>query len=184
MKDKNRVCPPEKAGSLDSFFRRIIHNPNRILKRFVKEGMVAVDIGCGPGHFSVEMAELVGQKGKVFAADLQTEMLKKLELKIKGKDIDKRIILHKCEKDKIGLNEKADFVLAFYMVHEVPSQEKLFSEIKAMLKEKGRVLIVEPNFQVSKKEFAETIGSAEKSGFRVLAKPRILFSRSAVLEKI
>jgi ubiquinone/menaquinone biosynthesis C-methylase UbiE len=118
-----RVCPVEKADSLDTRFRRWLQNPKRILKPYVKEGMTVLDFGCGPGFFSVGLAQMVGKAGRVIAADLQEGMLQKLSDKIKETELEDRIRLHKCEEDKIGISENVDFVLAFYIVHEVVNKD-------------------------------------------------------------
>ena len=76
--ERNRVCPVELANSLDSKIRSLIQNPRKILKPYIKEGMKVLDIGCGPGFFSVAIAEMVGKNGKVIAADMQEGMLQKL----------------------------------------------------------------------------------------------------------
>ena len=73
--ERNRICPVELAGSLDGKIRRWLQNPQRILAPFVKEGMTVLDVGCGPGFFSVELAKLVGRTGKVISVDLQQGML-------------------------------------------------------------------------------------------------------------
>ncbi len=179
--DKNRVCPVELAGSLDSKFRRWLQNPNKILAPYVKEGMIVLDIGCGPGFFSIEMAKIVGQKGKVIAADFQEGMLWKIHDKIMGTELEKIIHLHKTEKDKINVNEKVDFALAFYMVHEVPNKENLFKELKNILAAKGKLLVVEPPFHVSKKAFEATIRFAKSIGFSVIQDFKLSLGRYAVL---
>jgi len=92
------------------------------------------------------MAQLVGKSGRVIASDLQDGMLHKLRKKIQGTELEERIILHTCEEDKIGIVEQVDFILAFYMVHEIPHQDMFFKEIESMLKTNGLVLIVEPPF--------------------------------------
>jgi ubiquinone/menaquinone biosynthesis C-methylase UbiE len=74
-RQKNRVCPVSLAGGLDNKIRRWLQNPRKILAPYIQEGMTVLDIGCGPGFFSIEMAQLVGKSGKVFAADLQEGML-------------------------------------------------------------------------------------------------------------
>ncbi|MEA3513943.1 MAG: class I SAM-dependent methyltransferase [Nanoarchaeota archaeon] len=111
MEKKNkRVCPVENAGSLDNILRKWIHNPKKILGNYVEEGMVVLDIGCGPGLFSVEIAKMVGKTGKVIAADLQEGMLKKLRSKIRGKDIERGIKLHVSKKafeETINIAKKA-----------------------------------------------------------------------------
>jgi ubiquinone/menaquinone biosynthesis C-methylase UbiE len=184
MINDKRVCPVEIAGSLDSRVRTFFQNPRKILKPYILDGMIILDLGCGPGFFSIAMAEMVGKKGKIIAVDLQEGMLQKLKNKIKETKIEERIKLHKCEKERIGVSDKIDFLLAFYMVHEVPDQDKLFREIRSMLKEEGKVLIVEPKFHVSKKAFKETKEVVEKLGFEIIEQPKLFMSRAIVLRYI
>ena len=134
------VCPAEFAGSLDNSFRRWLQNPQKILKPYIKQGMSVLDLGCGPGVFTVEIAKLVGESGKVVAADLQDGMLKIVAGKITGTTLEKRVVLHKCQENSIGLDEKMDFILAFWMVHEVPDHDRLFEELKSILKPGGEAL--------------------------------------------
>ena len=184
MSDRSdRICPLEKAGTLDTKIRRWLQNPQKILKPYIKEGMTVLDFGCGPGFFSVGLAQMVGESGRVIAADLQEGMLQKLRDKIKGTELENRITLHKCEEDKIGITEKVDFVLAFYIVHEVVNKEGLFTEIGTILNPNGQFLIVEPPFHVSKKAFEETIGKAKAEGFTEVKRPNVLFNKAVVLKK-
>jgi ubiquinone/menaquinone biosynthesis C-methylase UbiE len=113
--------------------------------------------------------------------DLQEGMLKKIEQKIAGKEIAKTIQLHKCGDDSIGIEEKVDFILAFYMVHEVPNKDNLFKELKSLLKPEGKILIVEPRFHVSKKSFANMITTLNNTGFKVIDKPKVFFSRAVLV---
>ena len=176
-----RVCPVGIAGGLDNRLRRWLQNPLKILKPYIKEGMTALDLGCGPGFFTVEIARLLNGTGQVVAADLQRGMLDKVWQKIKGTELEQRIKLHQCRSDSIDLSEKVDFVLAFYMIHEVPDQESLFKELKSILKPDGRILIVEPNFHVTKKEFEEMLGKINRIGFEVMDRPKLFLSRAVVL---
>ena len=179
---RNRVCPVERAGSLDNRIRRWLQNPQKILKPYIEEGMTVLDIGCGPGFFSIDMAQMVGKAGRVIASDLQEGMLQKLRDKIQGTELEQRITLHKCEENKIGVSENVDFVLAFYVVHEVPNQKEFFMEIGSILKPNGKVLIVEPPFRVSKKGFEETIRKARDAGLMVVERPKVFLSRTAILK--
>lgn len=180
---KNHVCPVKEAGFLDNSIRRWFQNPPKIVAPYVKEGMTALDFGCGPGFFTIDLAKMVGASGRVIAADLQEGMLDRLRMKIQGTELQDRICLHKCEANKIGLTEKVDFVLAFYMLHEVPDQEGFFKEIAEILKTKGRVLIVEPPFHVSKSDFEKTIKQAKNAGFVLTERPKVLLSKTVVLKK-
>jgi ubiquinone/menaquinone biosynthesis C-methylase UbiE len=179
--NEEHVCPVELAGGLDNRFRRWLQDPQKILKPYIKPGMTVLDLGCGPGFFSIEIANLLNGSGQVIAADLQQGMLDKVSHKIKGTRLESQIRLHRCKTDSIGLKEKVDFVLAFYMVHEVPDQERLFKELKSILKPDGRILIVEPNFHVRKKAFDAMLVTINKCGLRVLDRPKMFLSRMVVL---
>lgn len=176
------VCPVEFAGSLDNFVRRLVHKPHRILEAYVDKGMTVLDLGCGPGFFTIEMAKLVGEEGRVIAADLQQGMLDKVAEKIRGTDLERRVKIHKCQDDLIGISQKVDFVLAFWMVHEAPDQDILFRELKSVLKPGGNIYIIEPKFHVSLKSFESMITRIENIGFEITDRPKVVFSRTALLK--
>jgi ubiquinone/menaquinone biosynthesis C-methylase UbiE len=179
----NRVCPVEHAGTLDNRIRRWLQDPRKILRPYIDEGMTVLDLGCGPGFFSMDMARMVGQGGRVIASDLQEGMLRKLREKIQNTELEERITLHQCQGNKIGVSDKVDFILAFYMVHEVPNQDEFFSEIASILKPSGQVLIVEPPFHVSKTAFEKTLNKARRAGFTPIEGPKVFLGRTVILKK-
>jgi ubiquinone/menaquinone biosynthesis C-methylase UbiE len=181
---RNRVCPVELASSLDNRLRRWLHNPQKILASYVNEGMTVLDIGCGPGFFSIEIAEMVGENGKVVSADLQDGMLQKLRKKIQGTLLEKRIELVKCDKDRINIPKGVDFIFAFFVVHEVPDKNPFLRQLNDILKEEGQMLLVEPKmFHVTRKEFEWTLRLAENAGFKISKGPPIRLGWSALLKK-
>ena len=180
----NKICRAESAGILDNFARRLFQNPHKILKPFIREGMVVLDLGCGPGFFSIEIAKMLFASGKVIAADLQDGMLEKVTKKIKGTELEQRIVTHKTQEDRIGVSENVDFVFAFYMIHEAPNQDKLFEELKSILKPDGKIYIVEPKFHVPKKVFEAMIDRIKKVGFEVVEGPNVFLSRTIILTNI
>ena len=142
-----------------------------------------LDIGCGPGFFTIDMADMVGETGRVIASDLQEGMLQKLSDKVKGTRYKDRIILRNSEEESLGSLEGIDFALAFYMVHEVPDKGPFFRDVWSALKPGGQVLIAEPPFHVSKKEMEKMLGMAREAGFTDGPGPKMLFSKTVLLKK-
>ncbi|HUH78600.1 MAG TPA: class I SAM-dependent methyltransferase [Methanoregula sp.] len=179
-----RICRYSfgSALMLDNAVRRLFQNPGKILGGLVREGMTAIDIGCGPGMFTLAMARLAGPTGKVIAVDLQQEMLDRLRTKSDRFGLTPRIAFHRNTPDSLGIDTKADFILSFYMVHEVPDQVRFFREVRGLLKPGGKYLIVEPKFHVSWPAFAETVERARRSGLALIESPRITLSRAALFE--
>ena len=114
-KINERVCPVALSGSLDNSIRRWLQNPRKILGPYIKEGMTVLDVGCGPGFFTIEMARMVGKSGRIIAADMQEGMLQKVKEKIKGTELEERILLHKCGENNIGVSEPVDFVMMLFI---------------------------------------------------------------------
>lgn len=167
------ICSHKMAFMLDNWVRKLFQNPRRIIGEYINEGDTAIDLGCGPGFFSIEMARLVGSKGKVIAADLQEEMLEHVKRKTAAKNLTGRIEFHRCKSDRIGLqlDKKADFILAFYMVHETPNPAAFFEEVKLLLSKGGKFLVVEPRMHVNREMYGKMIEWAENAGFHLLDTP-------------
>ena len=181
---QTRVCPIQLADSLDNKLRQWLQNPRKILEPYVSDGMIVLDVGCGPGFFSIELARLVGPSGRVIAADLQQGMLDKLAAKIRGTDLSTRMDLVKCDSSNLNISESVDFILTFYMVHEVPDQAAFFRQLFQLLRDTGKILMVEPKmFHVSRSQFRKTVRQAEAVGFVSFPGPKLLMSWSAVLMK-
>jgi ubiquinone/menaquinone biosynthesis C-methylase UbiE len=120
----------------------------------------------------------------VIAADLQAVMLQKLRQKIQGSELQERITLHPCAKDRLGLSAKVDFILAFYMVHEIPDQDGFFAELRSILKPGGRVFIVEPPLHTSRKAFESSIQKARDAGLVVVERPRLFLDKAVILKSV
>lgn len=180
----DKVCPVELAGSLDTRIRRWFQNPRRMLEPYVQEGMNVLDFGCGPGFFTLEIANLVGPTGHVIAADLQKGMLEKVRAKIAGTTFEKRVELLQCQVHGIGISAMVDFVLAFYVVHELPNAFGFFSDVRQLLQPDGQVLVVEPPVHVSRAAFEKSLSDARQAGFIVTSRPRMIANKAALLQPI
>jgi len=160
--------------------RKLFHNSEEILRPYVVEGNTILDIGPGMGYFSIPLARMVGERGRVIAADIQPEMLEALRRRARRADVEQQVITHLSRVDSLGLNRQFDFVLAFWMVHEVPNHLVFFEEIKSLLKPSGKFLLSEPILHVNQAMFEKTVKTAESVGLVLKEKPKISLSRSAL----
>lgn len=178
------TCPWQICFTFDNPLRRLVQNPEKILRKYVKPLDTVMDIGCGMGYFTIALCRLVGDKGNVLAVDLQSEMLEGVKKRAVENGVSSQLKLHKCSAEKIGITDKFDFILTFWMAHEVKNLESFFSEIASLLKPKGKILIAEPLLHVTAEKFNNEISLLRKNGFEVLENPKIFFSRAALLQKL
>lgn len=104
------VCPWWIGYILLSPLRRLSQNPLKILAPHVKPGMVALDVGCAMGFFSLDMAEMVGPEGKVVCVDLQPKMIKALVRRATKAGLKDRIDHRVCDKNGLGLEDLGEKV--------------------------------------------------------------------------
>lgn len=176
----HRICPAGRSGYLESRLRSLVQNPEKILRPYIKTGMRVLDMGCGPGFFTIPMACLVGEKGCVVACDLQLDMLNKAADKIYDTEIRDRIVFHQSGETSIGLSAPFDFVLGFYVVHELPDQKAFFAEIADLISGGGKFLMVEPPVHVSRKDFDRSVEIAVKSGLILKQKLKFFLGKGAL----
>lgn len=182
----HRVFPIRHAGWLLSPLRRVTESPARLLSPYVRTGDTVIDLGCGPGFFTLPMAEMVGENGSVIAIDVQEEMLSMLRGEAEERGLLSHIHLHLCRGDSLALEREvhASFALAFHVLHETEDVARMLSELHDAMGPGARLLVAEPIFEVGKNEFRETIRKAERAGFRYLASPFVFLSRTALMERV
>jgi len=181
------VCPWWLGYFLASPIRKFAHNPTRILALYVKEGMIALDIGPGMGFFTLPMARLVQEKGRVIAVDIQERMLASLRCRATRAELLDRIETRVCTEDSLGIDDltgKIDFALAFAVLHELPDMKRTITEIHRALKPEGQLLIAEPIGHVRKTAFAETMNVVLSLGFETIATPSIRRTHAALMRKV
>ena len=178
-----RVCPWWLAYTFDHRLRLLAHNPEKLFGKYVRTGMTVVDLGCGLGFNSMGLAKRVGNSGKVVALDIQQKMLDGVMRRAKKMGLANRISPHLAAENDLRLNVKAQFILAFYMVHEVPDPDRFMAQVAENLSVDGRFMMVEPPFHVSIKNFEKSIALAKNSGLVLENSYKILFGRTAVLKK-
>jgi len=180
------VCPVWVGYLLSSPLRKMLQDPESFLSPYVKPGMRVGDIGCAMGFFSIPMAGLVGDTGRVVCVDIQEKMLKNLKRRAAKAGVGEVMDYRLCDEASFHLASPGnpfDFMLASAVVHEVPEPGRLFQEAFEELKPGGRLLVSEPSGHVSRQTFEEEIATAEACGFRVTETLAIRRTHAVILER-
>lgn len=180
------VCPWWMGYLLASPIRKLFESPKELLSPHVKPGMRVLEPGSGMGFFTVELAHMVGPKGKVVALDLQERMLKGLERRVAKAGVGDRVETRLVNGHGLDISDLAgsiDFAAAINLVHEVPDQAGLFWDIYQSLKPGGILLFVEPKMHISGEEVAASLELARKTGFELVSREITRMGHLSILEK-
>ncbi|MFA6362712.1 class I SAM-dependent methyltransferase [Methanoregula sp.] len=185
MSGSHEVFPVSRAGYLDGWWRRFKYQPGRLVDRYVRPGDTVLDIGCGPGLFTLPIARRVGENGQVIAVDLQEGMLAILKEKATREGLGARIRLHKAGPHSLALEYpgRIDVAFGLCVIHEVSDPARLVQEVYSLLAPGGTFLIAEPKHEVSRDEFETDLSMAASAGFRRVGTPFVLRSRTALFRK-
>jgi len=156
--------------------RRLVETPTRMLKGYVKPGMIVLDVGCGAGDHTLGMAGLVGPNGRVVSVDTDTESIATLKERVARAKLSERIQARVCTEQDLGTDDLAgqiDFALAVYVVHHAADAAGLMRNIRAALKPGGILMVVEPRHHASPAECQATESAAQEAGLTIVDHPKL-----------
>jgi len=139
---------PAFIGSfLDSGYRRKIQPPSQMIERSgIRKGMRVLDLGCGSGAFTPFIARTVGEKGKVYALDIQADMLKQLERKLSRPEYKGINNIKLIEGNAYELpfeDNSLDAVNLVTVLQEIPDRRRAVQEVRRVLKPGGIMAVTE-----------------------------------------
>jgi SAM-dependent methyltransferase len=184
---QHSVCPWWLGYLLASPLRRLVQDPAAILAPYLRPRMTILEPGPGMGFFTLEMARQVGPDGRVIAIDIQPKMLASLERRAVRAGLQDRVLARLAQPGSLGLAGLAgqvDFVLAFAVVHELPSAGTFFREAAEALRPGGRMLLAEPAGHVPQSQFDAEIDLAQRAGLQIVERPAVRRSRAVLLAKV
>lgn len=109
----------------------------------VKPGMTVCDMGCGNGYHTLPLAEMVGVKGKVYAVDVQPEMIEMLKQNIERKKLKNIEPITGLYHDPKLPPDSCDMILLVDVYHEFSHPVQMLAAMRAALKKDGLLVLVE-----------------------------------------
>jgi ubiquinone/menaquinone biosynthesis C-methylase UbiE len=123
--------------------REIEENSSLLLKNLaVKPGMVIADIGAGSGFHSALLSKMVGN-GKVFAVDVEPEMIAYLHARIKRENLSRIVPVLSTEKNVPLPENVIDLILLVDVYHEFSYPYEMALSMFRVLKLGGKLVLVE-----------------------------------------
>lgn len=124
--------------------RKLEEQPDKALDAIgIRPGMTVADIGAGTGYMSLRMAARVGRGGRVYANDLQPEMLQRLRDNAAHAHITNIETVLGTETDPNLPIGRMDLVLLVDVYHEFSEPQKMLRKIRETLKPDGRLVLLE-----------------------------------------
>ncbi len=123
--------------------REMEENTTQLLKNLsVKPGMVVADIGAGSGYHSTLISKMVGN-GKVFAVDVEPEMIAYLNARIKQEKLSRIVPVLSTEKNVALPENTVDIILLVDVYHEFSFPYEMALSMRSALKPGGKLVLVE-----------------------------------------
>jgi ubiquinone/menaquinone biosynthesis C-methylase UbiE len=138
-----RLFPPENLGMLEAPDRDAYQRPDRIMDALqIGEGSVVADLGAGGGWFTVRLARRVGPNGKVYAEDIQAQMISVIERRVQREELPWVVTVLGTPVDTKIPPSTLDAALMVDAYHEVEQPETLLRNIARALKPNGLLGII------------------------------------------
>jgi SAM-dependent methyltransferase len=139
----------------------LVRNPYRLLKAAgLEEGRKVLEVGCGPGHFTIPAARIVGDEGHVYAVDIHPRAVERVEEKLE-KEALKNITAVCINASNTGLPDgSVDLAFLFGIRYIAGGLENVISELHRVLKPGGII-----SYEKTKGSEADLIEEVERGGF-------------------
>lgn len=141
----DRLFKPAEVHKLEDPERLLWLPPSEVVEALeIRSGLTVADIGAGTGYFALPIASAVGPQGKVFAVDLQPQMLAFLDAKLKAPNAPRNVFLVEGDAGDTRLpNQVADVVLIANVWHELEDHDATLSEMRRILVPGGKLAVLD-----------------------------------------
>jgi ubiquinone/menaquinone biosynthesis C-methylase UbiE len=117
---------------------RVFRNPYEVLKSAgLAAGQDVLEVGCGPGFFTVPAARIVGQQGTVYALDINPLALERVRQKVEKEGVT-NVCTTLADAGETGLpGESFDLIFVFGLGHVVGGADRMTAELHRLLRQEG-----------------------------------------------
>ena len=138
-----RLFPPQDLGQLEGSDRDAYQRPDQIMDALqIGEGSVVADLGAGGGWFTVRLARRVGPNGRVYAEDIQKQMVEAIDRRVKREGLRNVVMVLGTPTDPKVPDGLLDAVLIVDAYHEIEQPITLLRNVAKSLKPAATVGIV------------------------------------------
>jgi len=109
----------------------------------LKEGEVIADVGAGSGYFSLRFAHYVGERGRIYAVDINAEMIRYLNRRIRDLDLRNVVTILADSDDPLLPDGSIDLFFLCDTWHHIERQTEYLALMKRMLRPGGQVAMVD-----------------------------------------
>ena len=188
-----RFQPPPFASSietriLESDLRGKLWPVEEIIERSgIEKGMTVLELGCGPGVHTIEFAKALGEKGKLYAVDMQSKMISRLKEKLSKPEYKCLSNIEMKVANAYDLpfsNETIDLVVMVGVLGEIPDKNRALKEIRRVLK-LGKILaisenLIDPDYPLKK----TTSKYCEQGGYQLVKTNGSFFNYVSQFRKV
>ncbi|HMT07562.1 MAG TPA: methyltransferase domain-containing protein, partial [Pyrinomonadaceae bacterium] len=169
--------PHQLSATLDHSLRLRYRDPSETLGLLgFTAGMTVMDLGCGTGLFTVDMARMVGANGVVHAVDIQAPLVEQTRQRILGAGLAERVRFHHSSAYDLPVaDESIDLAVMIATIGEIPERLRALVELRRVLKPDGRLAISEELPDPAYMTAGAVRQWAEDAGFRMLGKTGSFF---------
>ncbi len=137
QKDKPMSSLHFKFMAFGFRWRDKFHDPGKVLQRVgIREGQTILDFGCGLGGYTIPAAEMVGERGKVYALDIHPLAIEAVEKNARKKRMT-NITTILSDRDTGLPDESVDVILLYDTIHGIGDKQALLKELHRVLKSDG-----------------------------------------------
>ncbi len=161
--------PAFVAARLNNPIRRALQPPEQVVEASgIRPGMTVLELGPGPGTFTLEAARRVGPDGRVIAVDVEARMISILQRAVAAAELS-NVEAHVADAYRLPVPDASvDLAFMVTVLAEIPDRQRALAELKRVLKPEGNLSVTEAVFDPDYPRASTVTRWCEEAGFRLV----------------